>query len=430
MDDIPLGVLFGVLFALILLSAFFSSSETGLMTLNRYRLRHQANAGNRSAKRVNRLLKRPDRLIGVILLGNNFVNILASSVATIIGLRLFGEAGLAIATGLLTFTILIFSELAPKTLAALHPERIAYPASFILGPLLKLLYPVVWLLNAISNRLLKVFGVHADKATDHALSSEELRTVINESGALIHQGHQTMVVKLLELEQVTVEDIMIPRNEMVGLNIDDDMDEIARQLSDSAYSWLPVYRESIEKVFGILPIRRVLALQHKENFNRDQLANMIQEPYFVPESTPVIHQMNNFQREKRHIGLVVDEYGDLLGMITLPDILEEVVGEFTTDPADAAVDITAREDGAYLVDASIGVRALNRAFSWELPTDGPKTLNGLILEYMETIPTPDTSLRLFGYPMEIVQSGGNGVKTVLVDPCLKRKLPEQGELFR
>lgn len=429
MDDIPLGVLFGILFGLILLSAFFSGSETGLMTLNRYRLRHQANGGHRAAKRISRLLQRPDRLIGVILLGNNFVNILASAIATVIGLRLFGEAGLAIATGLLTLVILIFSELAPKTLAALHPERVAYPASYILRPLLKLLYPLVWLLNAVSNRLLKLFGVHAEKAVNQELSGEELRTVVNESGALTHQGHQAMVVKLLELEQVTVEDIMIPRNEVTGLDIEDDLDHIAKQLSNSAYAWLPVYRESIEKAFGILPVRRALPLLHKPGFNRDLLATVIQEPYFVPESTPVIRQMGNFQREKRHIGLVVDEYGELLGMITLPDILEEVVGEFTTDPADLAVDIMPREDGNLLIDASIGVRVLNRALSWQLPTDGPKTLNGLILEYMETIPAPDTSLRLFGYPMEIMQSGGNGVKTVLVDPRLERKLPEQVELF-
>ena len=429
MDDIPLGVLFGLLFGLILLSAFFSGSETGLMTLNRYRLRHQANNGDRAAGRISRLLQRPDRLIGVILLGNNFVNILASAVATVIGLRLFGEAGLAIATGLLTLVILIFSELGPKTLAALHPERVAYPASHILGPLLKLLYPVVWLLNAVSNRLLRLFGIHAEKAVSQRLSGEELRTVVNEAGALTHQGHQAMVVKLLELEQVTVEDIMIPRNEVTGLDIEDDLDHIAKQLSESAYSWLPVYRESIEKAFGILPVRRALPLLHKPNFNRDMLATVIQEPYFVPESTPVVRQMGNFQREKRHIGLVVDEYGELLGMITLPDILEEVVGEFTTDPADLAVDIMPRGDGNLLIDASIGVRALNRALSWQLPTDGPKTLNGLILEYMETIPSPDTSLRLFGYPMEIMQSGGNGVKTVLVDPRLERKLPEQVELF-
>ncbi|MGB0722376.1 MAG: HlyC/CorC family transporter [Gammaproteobacteria bacterium] len=425
MDDTPLSVLFAVLGGLIVLSAFFSSSETGLMTLNRYRLRHQVKSGHPAARRVSRLLKRPDRLIGVILLGNNFVNILASSVATVIGLRLWGEAGLAIATGLLTFVILIFAELAPKTLAALHPERVAFPASIALAPLLKILYPMVWLINALANRLLSLFGVGVEQSGHQRLTADELRTVVHEAGALSHQGHQTMLINLLDLEQITVEDIMVPRNEIVGLDIDDDLDDIEDKINDSSYTHLPVYREGINKTFGMLPVRRALRLlQDEEELTREHIAELIQDPYFVAESTSVIRQMRNFQKDKRRIGLVVDEYGDIQGLVTLADILEEVVGEFTTDPADAAKDIEPQADGTFLVDVTIGVRALNRAFKWELPTDGPKTLNGLIVEYMETIPPPETSLRLHGYAVEIVQSSPQAVRTVLVDPRLERRLPQ------
>ncbi len=384
------------------------------MTLNRYKLRHQAQAGNRSAQRVSRLLERPDRLIGVILLGNNFVNILASATATVIALRHGGEAALAIATGLLTFVILIFAELAPKTLAALHPEKIAYPVSLVLTPLLKLLYPLVMLINGIANLLLRGIGLPATTNSDQSLSGEELRTVVNEAAALAHSGHQTMLLNLLELEQSSVEDIMVPRHEIVGMDINDDIDKIRNQAIEVPYAWLPVYRDSADNIFGMIKVRKILLLMQTGELDKDRLAEHIVEAYFVPESTALIQQMVSFRRERRRMGLVVDEYGDIQGLITLEDILEEVVGEFTTDPDDLVPETMAVADGGFMVDAGISVRSLNRRFDWSLPTDGPKTLNGLILEYMETIPEPETSLSLGGHRMEVMYTNSNGIKSVRI----------------
>jgi Mg2+/Co2+ transporter CorB len=420
LDDIPLSVLFGILVLLILLSAFFSGSETGLMTLNRYRLRHLAKAGHPGAARAARLLEKPDRLIGLILLGNNFVNILASSLATVIALRLGHEGAIAIAAGLLTLVVLIFAEVAPKTYAALHPERIAFPAAFIYGPLLKILYPLVWTVNQIVNRLLRLFGARPSEATTLSLSSEELRTVVNEAGAMIPQRHQKMLLSILDLEKVTVEDIMVPRNEIVGIDIEDTWEEIERQLIDSQYTKLPVFRDSIDQVIGMLHLRNFVHLLTTKEFGQEQLLKILSEPYFIPEGTPLNKQLLNFQHMKRRIGLVVDEYGEIMGLVTLEDLLEEIVGEFTTDPSAVSKDIHPQEDGSYLIDGGVHVRELNRMLRWELPTDGPKTLNGLILEYMETIPEPGTSLLLADYPVEIIQTKDNVVKTVRVQPRLQR----------
>jgi Mg2+/Co2+ transporter CorB len=333
LDDIPLSVLFGVLFFLIILSAFFSSSETGLMTLNRYRLRHLVRAQHKGAIRAQKLLERPDRLIGLILLGNNFVNILASSLTTIIALRLGGEAGIAIGAGLLTLIILIFAEVTPKTLAALHPERVAFPAAFVYGPLLWLLYPLVWIVNSIANTLLKLFGIRREDSSTDALSQEELRTVVLEAGAMIPKRHQDMLLNIIDLEKVTVEDIMVPRKEITGINLEDEWETIVRQITNSQYT---------------------------------------------------------------------------------RDILEEVVGEFTTDPSASIRDYTAEKDGSFLVIGTASVRDLNRDLNMELPTDGPKTLNGMVLEYLEDIPEPGTSLLLSGYPVDIVQTKGNLIKTLRV----------------
>lgn len=414
MDTIPLAWLFSCLAVLIFLSAFFSGSETALMTLNRYKLRHQAEAGNRAAQRVSALLERPDRLIGVILLGNNFVNILASAVATVIALRLGGEGALALGTGLLTFVVLIFAELAPKTVAALFPEKIAYPVSLLLRPLLKLLYPLVMLINGIANLLLRSMGLSPANRADQSLSGDELRTVVNEAAALTHSGHQTMLVNLLGLEQSSVEDIMVPRHEIIGLDINDDIDTIRKQAIDVPYAWLPVYRDNADNIFGMVKVRKILLLMQTGELDKDHLAEHIIEASFVPESTALIRQMVNFQRERRRMALVVDEYGDIQGLITLEDILEEVVGEFTTDPDDLVPETMAAEDGGYMVDAGISVRSLNRRFGWDLPTDGPKTLNGLILDYMETIPKPETSLSLDGHRMEVMHTSRSGIKSVRI----------------
>jgi Mg2+/Co2+ transporter CorB len=420
LDQIPLSVLFGALAFLIILSAFFSGSETGLMTLNRYRLRHLVRARHPAAIRAQKLLERPDRLIGLILLGNNFVNILASTLTAVIAVRLIGEAGLVIGAALLTLVILIFAEVTPKTLAALHPERVAFPAAFIYGPLLWLMYPFVWVVNSIANALLKIIGVRPEESSADALSQEELRTVVLEAGAMIPKRHQDMLLNILDLEKVTVEDIMIPRKEVTGINLEDDWNTIVRQITSSQYTRLPVFRDSIDNVVGFIHLRKVLPLLKRNRLDKQTLESLIKEPLFVPENTPLNRQLLNFQRERRRVGLVVDEYGDIQGLVTLEDILEEVVGEFTTDPLTSSRDCIPEEDGSFLVSGTTNVRDLNRALDMELPTDGPKTLNGLVLEYLEDIPEPGTSVLLAGYPIDIVQTKGNLVKTLRVHADKRR----------
>jgi len=420
LDDIPLGVLFGALVFLIILSAFFSGSETGLMTLNRYRLRHLVRANHAGAVRAQKLLERPDRLIGLILLGNNFVNILASTLTAIIAVRLIGEAGLVIGAALLTVVILVFAEVTPKTLAALHPERVAFPAAFIYGPLLWLLYPFVWAVNIIANALLKVIGVRPEEGAIDALSQEELRTVVLEAGAMIPKRHQDMLLNILDLENVTVEDIMVPRKDVIGIDLEDDWSAIVELITSSQYTRLPVFRDNIDNALGFIHLRRIFPLLKNDKLNKETLEGMIREPVFIPENTPLNRQLLNFQRERRRIGLVVDEYGDIKGLTTLQDILEEVVGEFTTDPSTSIKDYTPQEDGSFLVNGTASVRDLNRALHMDLPTDGPKTLNGLVLEYLEDIPEPGTSLLLSGYPIDILQTKGNLVKTVRIHTTQRR----------
>jgi len=420
LDDIPLSALIGVLVFLIIVSAFFSGSETGLMSLNRYRLRHLADSNNKGAKIALRLLARPEKLIGVILLGNNFVNILAASIATLIGFRLYGDTGVAIATGVLTIVVLVFAEVTPKTLAALHPERFALPASFLLEPLLKILYPFVWIVNHAASVIFRLLGMSAQQVSQYDLSTEELRIVVNEAGTVIPQRHQQMLLNILDLEKVTVEDIMVPRNEIVGVNLEDDWDTISKQIRESQHTKLPVYEGDIDQILGFLHLRKTIKIFEKsEEANKDKLREIIREAYFVPENTPLNTQLLNFQREKRRIGLVVDEYGDIMGLITLEDLLEEIVGEFTTDPSASNKDIHLQDDGSYLVDGSATIRDLNRTLNWNLPTDGPKTLNGLIIEYLEHIPDAGTSLLIADYPMEVVQTTNNTVKTVRIDPHWK-----------
>ncbi|MET0048724.1 MAG: HlyC/CorC family transporter [Sedimenticola sp.] len=421
MSDIPTGMLFGVLALLILLSAFFSGSETALITLNRYRLRHLAKDGHRGALRAEKLLGRPDRLIGLILLGNNFVNILASSLATVIALRLGGEGAIAIAAGLLTLVILIFAEVAPKTLAALHPERLAFPAAFVYGPLLKILYPLVWVVNGIANALLKRLGVSPEDSDGQVLSQEELRTVVMEAGAMIPKKHQKMLLSILDLEKAEVEDIMVPRIEVDGIDLEEPLEEIIRQLENSQYTRLPVFDDGIDHIVGIIHLRKAMYALAQGELTKEMIREICDPPYFIPEGTPLNTQLLYFQRKKARMGLVVDEYGDLLGMITLADLLEEIVGEFTTDPQDSIQDVQPQEDGTYLVAGNANVKELVRTFHWKLPTDGPRTINGLIIEYLETIPEPGTSLLLEGYPVEILQTQDNAVRTIRLQP--KRHKP-------
>ncbi len=425
MDDLPLSVLFGILVFLIILSAFFSGSETGLMTLNRYRLRHLVRARHRGAVRAHKLLERPDRLIGLILLGNNFVNILASTLTAVIAFRIAGQAGLMVGAALLTLVILIFAEVTPKTLGALHPERVAFPAAFVYGPLLWLLYPFVWAVNVIANSLLRLIGVRPNQSATHTLSQEELRTVVLEAGAMIPKRHQDMLLNIIDLEKVTVEDIMVPRKEINGIDLDEDWNTIMRQIINSQYTRLPVYRGSIDHVIGFIHLRKILPLLKLEELDQEALEKSIREPLFIPESTPLNRQLLNFQRERRRVGLVVDEYGDIQGLVTLEDILEEVVGEFTTDPSTSNKDIMPQEDGSHLVNGTVTLRELNRALHTEFPTDGPKTLNGLVLEYLEDIPQPGTSLLLSGYPVDIVQTQGNLIKTLRLHISQRRPVAEK-----
>lgn len=422
MDDIPISALIGLLAFLIIFSGFFSGSETGLMSLNRYRLRHLADNNHRGAKAALRLLARPERMIGVILLGNNLVNILAASLGTLIGYRLYGEQGAVISPFVLTALVLVFSEVTPKTLAALQPERYALPATYALEPLLKLLYPIVWLTNQASHLIFRVLGISALQASQYDLNTEELRIVVNEAGTVIPQRHQQMLLNILDLEKITVEDIMIPRTEVIGIDMQDDWESIVTQITESQHTKLPVFEGDINHIIGFLHLRKALRLFHKpETANKEALRALVREAYFVPEATPLNTQLLNFQREKRRIGLVVDEYGDILGLITLEDLLEEIVGEFTTDPAAQNIDIYRQDDGSYLVDGGTSVRELNRTLGWDLPTDGPKTLNGLIIEYLEQIPEVGTSLRLADYPMEVVQTTSSSVKTVRIDADWKAK---------
>lgn len=421
MEDIPLNILVGALILMILLSAFFSASETAMMSLNRYRLRHLAKGRHRGAALTQALLQRPDRLIGLILLGNNFVNIAASSLATIIFYRLMGETGIAIGALLLTLVILIFGEVTPKTLAVLRPERIAFAVAYVLTPLLRLMYPIVWVTNSIANGILKLAGITPQVNAMQQLSRDELRTVVNEAGALIPRRHQRMLLNILDLENVTVEDIMIPRNDIAGIDLDGDMDEVLRLLTASQHTRLPIYRENIDHVLGIIHLRNALHLVAQGRLTKEALMGIAREAYFVPEGTSLHTQLLNFQRQKRRIALVVDEYGDIQGLVTLEDILEEIVGEFTTDAASTLRDVHPQDDGSFLVDGGASVRELNRLMEWELPTDGPKTLNGLIIEHLESIPESGTSLLIAGYPVEIVQISANAVKTAKIYPAKRRR---------
>lgn len=391
-----------------------------MMTLNRYRLRHLANNGHKGARRAIKLLDRPDRLIGLILIGNNLVNILASSIATILGIRLWGDLGLAIATGVLTLVVLVFAEVTPKTVAALHPERIAFPSSLALKWLLWLFSPLVKSVNIITSFILRLMGIRSIRADD-ALSQEELRTVVHEAGALIPRRHQEMLLSILDLEKVTVEDIMVPRSELYAININDDFKSINKQVIQSPHTRVLLYRDNIDDAVGFVHLRDALRLQSKEQFSKSSLLRAVKELYFIPEGTPLNVQLANFQHNKERIGLVVDEYGDIQGLVTLEDILEEIVGDFTTSMVTTpSEDITPQQDGSFLIDATINIRDLNKEMEWDFPTDGPKTLNGLILEYLEEIPQANTSLRLAGYPMEVVEVADNMIKTVRIMPQFYR----------
>ncbi len=419
-DDVPLAGTISLLLLLLMLSAFFSGSETALMSLNRYQLRHKARHGHRGARLAEYLLGRPDRLIGLILLGNNLVNFYAASLVAVFAFKLGGEPAAALGAVVLTLVVLVFAETAPKTLAAMHPERVAFPAALVYYPLLKITYPLVWLTNLCANGVLFLLGVRSSNNELQALTREELRTVVHEAGSRISGRYRAMLLSILDLEQVTVDDVMVPHNEIIGIDLDDDDEEIEKTISNSEHTRLPVYRDSIDQVVGVLHLRKLANLASTE-LTKTALQQLLTEPYFVPEGTPLSKQLVQFQRRKERTALVVDEYGDIQGIVTLEDILEEIVGEFTTDPADDIDDVVSEGSDTFIVDATANIRELNRSQEWDLPTDGPKTLNGLIVELLETIPAPGTCLEVNGYPIEIVEVDDNRIRTVRVGQPMVEK---------
>jgi Mg2+/Co2+ transporter CorB len=394
--------------------AFFSSTETALMRLNRYRLRHRARSGLRTARLTEKLLEHPDRLIGLILLGNNASNLAAAAIVTVISIRLGGENAIFVGTLILTFVVLIFAEVAPKTLAARNPSRLALPASLIYYPMMKLAYPLVWFINLLANGLLRLFGVPADHDSSQALGTAELRTVVTEASSLMPARHQRMLLSILDLEDVTVDDIMVPRQEIVGIDLDEPWKENLALIRDSVYSRLPVFRDDIDEIDGILRIRDIHHALAQGTLTKSVLTEKTREPYYVPEGTPLNTQLANFQRLKHRVALVVDEYGDIQGLVTTEDIVREIVGEFGTDPAPTGPEIHRENDGSFVVDASSNIRQLNRLMNWNLPTDGPKTLNGLIVERLETIPESGTGLTVNLYPIEILDTTEHAITKVRV----------------
>jgi Mg2+/Co2+ transporter CorB len=413
-DEAPVGLLVALIVVLLVLSAFFSATETALMSLNRYRLRHQARSGHRGARVAEWLLQRPDRLIGLILLGNTAVNLAAAALVTILALRVGGEGAILVATMILTVVVLIFGEVAPKTIAALNPPRIALPAALIYYPLLKVAYPVVWLLNIVTNGLLRLLGVRADQIASHSLSAEELRTVVAEAGVMVPRRHQRMLLSILDLDAITVDDIMVPRQDIIGLDLDRTWEENLAIIQTSPHDRLPVYRQDIDNIVGVTRVRELLPELVKGELTQTLLLERIREPHFVPEGTPLNKQLLNFQQHRRRSAFVVDEYGDVQGLITTQDIINELVGELDRDATAVDLGVTKESERSYVVDASANVRQLNRVMNWNLPTDGPKTLNGLIVEQLATIPESGTGVTVADYPIEILDTTEHGITRVRV----------------
>lgn len=401
-----------------LLSAFFSGTETALMSFNRYQLRTMANSGHRGAILAERLLSRPDRLIGLILLGNNLVNNLAAMLVTVIVLQYWGDDWVAVGAGLLTLVMLIFCEVGPKTYGALHPRPLAVNSAYVYTALQWLLRPAVASIGWVTNGALRLVGLKVDQQTQQTtLSREELRTVVAEAGVMIPRSHQQMLIGIIDLERVTVNDIMIPRQDISGIDLEDDWERILEQLRQTPHTRLPVYRGGIEDMVGLLHMKRVAQELARGALDRERLEEIAsqREPYYVPESTPLTVQLANFQRDRRRVAFVVDEYGDVLGLVTLEDILEEIVGEFTSDPATLSHrDVHRETSGALIVNAGASIRDLNRSLGWSLPTDGPKTLNGLLIERLENIPAAGTQLRIGSLSIEVLQVADNTVRTVRV----------------
>jgi Mg2+/Co2+ transporter CorB len=420
LDDISLVTLFGILLLLLVCSAFFSGSETSMMAINRYRLNSLVRRGNRSAKLVNRLLGKVDKLLGSILLGNTLLNVGAAAVTNIIILRLFGQNDLAILLGTLaiTFVLLVFSEIMPKIIAASYPERIALPASYLLTPLITLFHPVVSVAGGLVKGVLWLLRIKIE--TDQRkqkMTMEELRGLVLDAEHFLPRKHQKMLLNLVDLERITVNDVMIPRNQIEALNINAEPNELRQQIITCHHTLLPVYADTPSNIIGILHLKRVPALMQETALDLAKLRELLNEPYFIPSDTPLLKQLQQFQERHARLGLVVDEYGELLGLVTLENILEEIVGEFTTQSPSQTGKFLRQEDGSFLLEGSSSLRELNRKLGMHLPLDGAKTLNGLILDHLEDIPETGTSLKIAGYPIEVIQTQDRIVKVARIFPA-------------
>ena len=424
MDGSHPWVLWLTLVALLIVSAFFSGSETGMMSLNRYRLRHQRKK-SAGARRAAKLLAVPDRLIGLILIGNNAVNILAAIIANMLAIFYVGEAAAPwVATASLTIAVLVFSEVTPKTIAAQNPEWFAFKASHILKPLLKLVWPLVWMVNKLTNGLIRLLGFDPNASRDDGLDTEELRSVVDVSGHKISDSHQGMLKGILDLENVTVEDIMIPRNEINGLDIEEDIDILMGKMLKTEYTRLPLFDGDINNIIGIFHMRKANHLVRLDQVTHNAIKRFSDEPYFIPESTTLTNQLLNFKKTRHRLAMVVDEYGEVMGLVTLEDILEEIVGDFTTNTADEVEEVVANGDGSYLIDGAATIREINKATDWTLTTDGPKTLNGVALEQLESIPDGNVSFSIDNYRCETIEINGKMIKKICVTPMQTKQEEE------
>ena len=425
MDGSDPLVLWIVLIVLLVLSAFFSGSETGMMALNRYRLRHQRKK-SAGARRAAKLLAKPDKLIGLILIGNNAVNILAAIIANMLAIIYVGEAAAPwVATASLTITVLVFSEVTPKTIAAQNPEWFAFRASHILKPLLQLLSPLVWMVNQLTNTVISLLGFDPKKDRDDGLDSEELKSLVDLSGHKLSDSHQGMLKGILDLENITIEDIMIPRNEVHGLDLEDPIESLTVSILDSEYTRQPIFEGDINNIIGVFHGRKAHHLLRAGTITQETIKQFAEEAYFIPESTTLITQLLNFKNTKKRFAIVVDEYGEVQGLVTLEDILEEIVGDFTTNTADDEDEVIARSESSYIIDGAATIREINKATGWDLSTDGPKTLNGLVLEQLESIPDGNVSFMVEGYRFETEEIKGAMVKKVSVTQMKKPVEPEE-----
>lgn len=417
LDSIPLSTLFITLLICLILSAYFSGSETGLLSMNKYRVRFLAEQGNKGAQKAEHLLEKPDILLTFILIFNNLVNISASAIATMIGMRLYGDLGVAVATGALTLVMLIFSEIFPKTVAAMHSEKVGLITSHILTPLIKVFSPLVWIINLFTKTLMRLVGLKPD-LQKQVISREELRSIVSEAGeATPDEQHPQMLLSILDMETVTVEDIMVPRNEIAGIDIDDDWKAIMRQLNHAAHNRIVLYKDNMDKnVLGMVRVREAFRLMLEKNeFSKETLIRAADEVYFIPEGTPLKTQLANFRANKERIGLVVDEYGDIKGLVTLEDILEEIVGEFTTSTAPTIEqEVVAQSDGSFIIEGSANLRDLNKLFNWDLDTEEARTFNGLILEHLEEIPDEGKTCEINGLQITILEVNDNMIKQAKV----------------